>query len=99
MAATPGTTKLTVTLPDDVFDIVREKVSSGEYVDESAVIEAALIDLLLPPVSDKRITDEWLQREVVPVIERMDEDSARGRMPEQVLERLRERHNRMRKAG
>jgi Arc/MetJ-type ribon-helix-helix transcriptional regulator len=99
MAAATSTTKLTVTLPNDVLDIVRAKVSSGEYADESEVVEAALIDLLLPPVSGEGVTDDWLRREVVPVIERMDADPTRGRTPEQVLERLRERHDRMRKSG
>lgn len=99
MSAATSTTKLTVTLPNEVLDIVREKVSAGEYPDESAVVEAALFDLLLPPVSAGRVSDEWLRREVVPVLERMDADPSRGRTPEQVIARLREKHNTMKKAG
>jgi Arc/MetJ-type ribon-helix-helix transcriptional regulator len=88
-----------VTLPSDVLEIVRAKVSSGEYADESAVVEAALVDLLLPPLSAGKLTDEWLRREVLQVLDKMDADPSRGRTPEQVLARLRERHSRMRKAG
>lgn len=97
MSATKSATKLTVTLPNEVLEIVRTKVSSGEYADESAVVEAALVDLLLPPVSEP--TDEWLRQQVLPALARLGADSSIGRTPEQVLNHLRERHDRLRKAG
>lgn len=97
MSTAKRATRLTITLPNDVLEIIRAKVSSGEYADESAVVEAALIDLLLPPASG--VTDEWLRREALPALDRLEADPSTGRTPEQVLGHLRERHNRLRKAG
>lgn len=99
MPARNSATQLTVVLPNNVLDIVRAKVSSGEYANESAFVEAAIVDMLLPSFSEKELSDEWLRKEVVPVLEALDADPSRGRTPEQVLDRLRQRHARLRKVG
>jgi Arc/MetJ-type ribon-helix-helix transcriptional regulator len=91
--------QITVTLPADVIEIVRAKVSSGEYADESAAIEAALTGLLLEPVSDEQLSDEFLRREVLPVVEAMDADPSRGLTVDRVRENLARRHKSFRKAG
>jgi Arc/MetJ-type ribon-helix-helix transcriptional regulator len=93
------TTQLTVTLPNSVIDILRAKVCAGEYPDESAAVEAAIIDSLLPPFSDEDISDDWLRKEVVPVLEAMNADPSRGLTIEQVRENLARRHKIFRKAG
>ena len=99
MTTRSSTSRLTVTLPNNVIDIIRAKVSSGEYSDESAAVEAAIIDSLLPPFADEELSDEWLRKEVVPVLEAMNADPSRGLTIEQVRENLARRHKTFRKAG
>lgn len=97
--STKSSTNLTVTLPNKVLDIVRAKVSSGEYANESDFVQAAIMDMLAPSVSDAELSDEWLRKEVVPVLQALDTDPSRGRTPEQVMDRIRQRHTKLRKAG
>jgi Arc/MetJ-type ribon-helix-helix transcriptional regulator len=98
MATSSKTGQLTVTLPAEVIEIVRAKVSSGEYENESAAVEAALTGLLLESASDE-LSDEFLRNEVVPVLEAMNGDPSRGLTVDQVRSNLAERHKSFRKAG
>jgi Arc/MetJ-type ribon-helix-helix transcriptional regulator len=60
----PATEQLTVTLPKDVADLVRSRMASGKYANESAVIEEALIETILPPIQADEM-EEWLRTEGV----------------------------------
>jgi Arc/MetJ-type ribon-helix-helix transcriptional regulator len=91
--------QITVTLPADVIEIMRAKVSSGEYSDESAAVEAALTGLLFESVSDEQLSDEFLRREVLPVVEAMNADPSRGLTVDQVRENIARRQKSFRKAG
>lgn len=58
------TQPLTITLPLDMAQMVKDKVSSGEYATESEVIRDGLRTLALRDAAVER----WLRDEVVPTI-------------------------------
>ncbi len=59
--ATVRTTRqLSITLPNDMADTLREKVSAGEYASESEVIREGLRALF----ARDRAVEAWLQTEV-----------------------------------
>jgi Arc/MetJ-type ribon-helix-helix transcriptional regulator len=60
----PQTEQFVIDLPSDVADLVRTRMASGKYANESAVIEEALIDTILPPIQAVDI-DEWIRTEGV----------------------------------
>lgn len=60
---------LTVSLPADMAEMIREKVASGEYDSESAVVEEGLLTL---SERDAEL-ETWLQEEVAPTIRALDE--------------------------
>lgn len=47
-AGAPCERQLSITLPNDMADVVREKVSGGEYASESEVIREGLPHCTLP---------------------------------------------------
>jgi len=67
-----STKSLSITLPLEMAQMVKEKVSSGEYATESEVIRDGLRTLL---ARDAAI-EKWLLNEVVPTIQEIDD----GRM-------------------
>lgn len=69
------TQPLTITLPLEMAQMVKEKVSSGEYATESEVIRDGLRTLVARDVAVER----WLREEVVPTLQ-----DARAH-PEQLL--------------
>lgn len=81
------TEQLTLTLPKDVVDTIRHSVSSGEFHNESAYVEAAIRD-----GNEDYFSDEWIRREVLPVLDAMDADPSRALTPEQVRLNLLARH-------
>lgn len=58
------TQPLTITLPLDMAQMVKAKVSSGEYATESEVIRDGLRTL----AARDAIVDRWLREEVVPTL-------------------------------
>jgi Arc/MetJ-type ribon-helix-helix transcriptional regulator len=71
---TEDTVTMTVDLPMLIVRRIRELVRSGEFSSESEVIvhilqEAERVRAMLPPLEDDE--DEWLQTEVMPVIDRL----------------------------
>ncbi|MCV3766449.1 type II toxin-antitoxin system ParD family antitoxin [Rhizobium sp. TRM95796] len=60
---------LTVSLPADMAEMIREKVASGEYDGESAVIEEGLLTL---SERDEAL-ETWLRDEVAPTVKAFDE--------------------------
>jgi putative addiction module CopG family antidote len=62
-----STQQFSVTLPNEMAEIVRAKVLSGEYATESEVIRDGLRTLL---VRD-RAMEAWLRKEVAPTYDAM----------------------------
>jgi Arc/MetJ-type ribon-helix-helix transcriptional regulator len=73
----PTTEQLVIDLPPEIVDIVRSRMASGKYANQSAVIEAALIDTILPPM-DATETDEWIRTEGVRRYDAMRADPSRA---------------------
>ncbi len=87
------TRQLSITLPNEMADMVRAKVDSGAYASESEVIREGLRSL---EARDEAI-DRWLRAEVVPALEEYLEDPSQGIPIDQVFDGLEERY-RARKA-
>ena len=69
------TQQFSVTLPLEMAQMVKTKVSSGEYASESEVIRDGLRALL----ARDRAVEDWLRQEVVSAYDRMKADPLRGR--------------------
>jgi antitoxin ParD1/3/4 len=79
-----STQQLSVTLPNEMAQMVKSKVSSGEYASDSEVIRDGLRAL---QARDKAI-DNWLCSEVAAAYDELKADPSKGRTPEQVLTSL-----------
>ena len=68
------TRQMSVTLPHETADMVRAKVTSGEYASESEVIRDGLRAL----AARDRAIETWLRDQVIPAYDRLqgDPDSA-----------------------
>lgn len=82
-----STQQLSITLPNDMADMVRAKVETGEYASESEVIRDGLRSL----AARDRAIEKWLRETVVPEAERMRADPNRGFSLDQVREHLAKR--------
>lgn len=78
------TQQLSITLPNDMADVVKAKVRSGEYASESEVIRDGLRVLL----ARDRAVESWLQNQVGPAFDALKADPDRAVTPEQVRARL-----------
>lgn len=84
-----------ITLPSDLARVVEDKVASGEYPDESAVMRESLEDWFgQEPV----LRDEFLRAEVLPVLEACRADPSLLIPAQEVWNRLEERYRRDMKA-
>jgi putative addiction module CopG family antidote len=81
---------MSVTLPNEMADAVRAKVSSGEYASESEVIREGLRAL---SARDKA-AEEWLRQEAVATYDAMKANPARARSAAQVRASLAREHKR-----
>lgn len=88
------TQQLSITLPNKMAQMVRDKVASGEYASESEVIREGLRAL----EEHKAIVEKWLRNEVVPTYDAYKADPTRGVPAEEVAAGLEERY-RARKAA
>jgi putative addiction module CopG family antidote len=78
------TQQFSITLPNAMADLVREKVAAGEYASESEVIRDALRSLL----ARERALEHWLHTEVVAAYDesradpssRLNSDEVRARL-------------------
>lgn len=68
------TRQLSVTLPVEMADMIRAKVTSGEYASESEVIRDGMRALA---ARDKAM-ESWLRREVAPAYDPMKANPGRG---------------------
>ena len=89
-----STQQFSVTLPNDMAQMVRTKVASGEYASESEVIRDGLRAL---QARDKAL-EHWLRTEVAAAYDELKADPSKGRTAEQVLASLRAETERQLKA-
>jgi antitoxin ParD1/3/4 len=87
------TQQFSVTLPNELAQMVKTKVSSGEYASESEVIRDGLRAL---QARDKAL-EHWLRTEVVGAYDKMKADPSRGRSTARVRASLAAEHERMKK--
>lgn len=89
------TQQFSITLPNEMAQLVRGKVTSGEYASESEVIRDGLRALL---ARDKAV-HAWLVDEVAPAYDAIKADPTRGIAPRDVRATLAAEHKKTRKAG
>lgn len=76
--------QLTITLPDEIADLVRAKVSSGEYASESDIV----LDGIERLVGSESAFESWLVESVGPAFDRLREHPERGVTVEHVRARI-----------
>lgn len=86
------TQQMSITLPNDMADIVKSKVRSGEYASESEVIRDGLRAL----VARDRAVENWLAQQVGPAYDALKAEPSRAVTAEQVRARLAAEHARKR---
>lgn len=84
------TQQFSITLPNEMADLVKAKVASGEYATESEVIRDGLRTLA---ARDKAV-ESWLREQVVPAATAMKKRPSRGIPIAKVREHLRTKRNR-----
>jgi len=78
------TQQLSITLPNDMADVVKTKVRAGEYASESEVIRDGLRALL----ARDRAVENWLYNQVGPAFDALKSDPTRAVTAKQVRARL-----------
>ncbi|MCL1860350.1 MAG: type II toxin-antitoxin system ParD family antitoxin [Proteobacteria bacterium] len=78
------TQQLSITLPNDMADVVKTKVRAGEYASESEVIRDGLRALL----ARDRAVESWLHNHVGLAYDSLKTDPARAVTADQVRARL-----------
>ena len=68
------TQQFSITLPNELADVVRAKVAAGEYATESEVIRDGLRVLM----ARDRAVETWLRRQVGPAYDALKSDPSRG---------------------
>lgn len=82
------TQQFSITLPNEMADLVREKVATGEYATESEVIRDGLQTLL----TRDRTVDLWLHEKVAPAYDALKADPTSVVSAKKVRERLAVEH-------
>lgn len=82
------TQQLSITLPNDMADVVKTKVRTGEYATESEVIRDGLRALL----ARDRAVENWLHNQVGPAYDALKADPSRAVTIDQVRARLAVEH-------
>jgi len=78
------TKQMSVTLPNDMAEVVKAKVRTGEYASESEVIRDGLRALM----ARDRAVESWLSTMVAPSYDLLKADPSRAVTADQVRERL-----------
>ena len=78
------TQQFSVTLPNEMAQMVKAKVSSGEYATESEVIREGLRALQ----AQERALEQWLRTEVVAAYDELKADPSNGVPIEEARGRL-----------
>jgi putative addiction module CopG family antidote len=87
------TTQFSVTVPNEMAEMVKAKVEAGEYASESEVFREGLRVLQ----RRERALERWLREEVGPISDRMQADPTRGLTVSEATDAL-EQHIAKRKA-
>lgn len=69
-----STRQLSITLPNEMADVVKAKVAAGEYATESEVIRDGLRTLL----ARDQVIESWLQKQVAPAYDALKADPTRA---------------------
>jgi len=88
-----STKQFSITLSNEMADIVRAKVASGEYVTESEVIRDGLRALQ----TRERVVEQWLQSQVVPSYDAIAANPSRAHPVKKVRAALAGAHRRVKK--
>ena len=78
------TQQLSITLPNEMANVIKAKVQSGEYATESEVIRDGLRVLL----ARDRAVESWLYNQVGPAYDALKADPSTAVTADQVRERL-----------
>ena len=82
------TQQMSITLPNDMANVVKSKVQAGEYASESEVIRDGLRAL----IARDRAVETWLTNQVGPVYDALQADPSRAVTADQVRARLAAEH-------
>ena len=82
------TQQMSITLPNDMVDVVKAKVLTGEYAIESEVIRDGLRTLM----ARDRAIESWLHNQVGPVYDALKAEPSRAVSADQVRARLTAEH-------
>lgn len=78
------TRQMSITLPNEMADMVKAKVQSGDYASESEVIRDGLRAL----AARDRAVDGWLREQVGPAYDALKADPSRAVTADKVRARL-----------
>ena len=78
------TQQMSITLPNEMADVVKAKVRTGEYASESEVIRDGLRALM----ARDRAVEGWLHSQVGPAYDALKSDPSRAVSVEEVRARL-----------
>lgn len=79
-----STTQMSITLPNEMAKMVKDKVTAGEYASESEVIRDGLRALM----ARDRAVETWLKEQVGPAYDAYRADPSRGIEAASVREKL-----------
>lgn len=82
------TQQFSITLPNEMADIIKTKVAAGEYATESEVIRDGLRALM----ARDRAVDNWLMQEVGPAYDALKANPARAVTVDKLREALAAEH-------
>lgn len=82
------TQQFSITLPNEMADVVKSKVTAGEYATESEVIRDGLRALM----ARDRAVEGWLRDQVAPAYDALKADPSRAVTVEHVRARLAAEH-------
>jgi antitoxin ParD1/3/4 len=84
-----STRQLSITLPNEMAELIRAKVATGEYATESEVIRDGLRTLL----ARDRAVEGWLREQVAPAYDALKADPSRAVSVDDVRSRLSAEHD------
>lgn len=82
------TQQFSITLPNEMADVVKSKVAAGEYATESEVIRDGLRAL----IARDRAVESWLVEQVGPAYDALEADPSRAISVDRVRARLAAEH-------
>ena len=86
-----STQQFSITLPNEMAELVRAKVAAGEYATESEVIREGLRALL----TQDRAIENWLKEQVGPAFDALQANPSRAVELKSVRERLAAEHKKL----